>query len=224
MLTLLVAVWCVVAGADEPAPLLARAKAATAEASGTIDSVGCVQTVEKLPASPLYDADDRRLQDGTLLVVLKAQRRIEVFSGGKLAKTAEGRPACWWMGLASGYVEGHKLRRGDLRTPEGWYRVSDRPWSKYYSAISIHYPRAADVKRGLAAGLVDATEGAAITSADESGALPPMDTRLGGRIVLHGGGGFQDWTLGCVAMENDQIDALRSLMPKNLRANMLILP
>ena len=131
--------------------------------------------------------------------------------------------ACYSVALAAGYVAGHKQRGGDLRTPEGWQRISDRPWSSYYGALSVHYPDAEDARRGLEAGLIDAEEYARIVAADKKGSLPPRDTRLGGDIVIHGGGGTQDWTLGCVGMENDDIDALRALLPADKHAWVLIL-
>ena len=37
---------------------------------------------------------------------------------------------------------------------------------------------------------------------------PPQYTPLGGLIEIHGLGAGADWTLGCVAVENDVIDAL----------------
>lgn len=205
----------------EPPP---RLDALTRRAQGHSPVEGCPARVEDLPHSDLFDPADPRLQSESLIVVLKQQRRLVLFSGGVRAEAPGHTPACWWVGLASGYVEGHKQRRGDLRTPEGWQRTSDRPWSNYYQGISVHYPSAADAERGLTAGLIDAGERDAIVDAHARGQLPPMKTRLGGQIVIHGGGGRADWTLGCVGMDDADIDALRTGLPEDVRADLLVLP
>ena len=178
---------------------------------------GCPATVAELPESALYRPDEPRLRGGALIVVLKEARRLALYQEGQ-------RAGCWGIALAAGYVAGHKQQRGDLRTPEGWQRTSDRPWSSFYSALSVHYPAAHDAERGLKAGLIDPQQHDAIVAAQAAGKLPPMDTRLGGQIVIHGGGGRSDWTLGCVGMEDDDIDALRLQLPEDMRADLLVLP
>ncbi|MBX2800101.1 MAG: L,D-transpeptidase family protein [Myxococcales bacterium] len=209
------------AAVAEPQPPLPPVRARSAGRSPTD---GCPATSDQLPASPLYEPDDPRLKGDALIVVRKDLRRIMVYDDGALATTADGDPACWWMGLASGYVPGHKQRQGDLRTPEGWWRTSDRPWSRFYSAITVHYPGPADAERGLQAGLITSDQRDAIVDAHRSRLLPPMNTRLGGMIVIHGGGGRSDWTLGCVAMDDDEIDGMRTLLPKNMATDLLVLP
>ena len=44
--------------------------------------------------------------------------------------------------------------------------------------------------------------------AEAAGRAPPWNTPLGGAIGIHGGGGSSDWTLGCVAVENAEIEEL----------------
>ncbi len=41
-----------------------------------------------------------------------------------------------------------------------------------------------------------------------AGSQPPWDTPLGGEIGLHGGGAGTDWTLGCIALDNEAIEDL----------------
>ena len=185
---------------------------------------GCPATVADLPDSDLFKRDDARLSGEALIVVLKEARRLVVFSDGQQAKTADGDAACWSVALAGSYVDGHKQKRGDMRTPEGWQRTSDRPWSQFYSALTVHYPAAHDAERGLRDGLITQEQHDAIVAADRNGTLPPMNTALGGLIVIHGGGGQSDWTLGCVALDNDDIDAMRTLLPSNMRTDLLVLP
>lgn len=193
----------------------------TAKADHTAD--GCVASVDKLPASGLYSRHDRRLRAATLVVVLKGKRRLMLFSKGKAKKTAAGR-SCWHIGLGSDGPTGAKLREGDMKTPEGWYRTSDKPWSRFYHAIAIHYPNAADAKRGLRARRITRRTYRRILHALHRGRKPPQHTALGGEVLIHGGGGSSDWTLGCVALDNTHLDDLRAALPAGKRFDVLLLP
>jgi lipoprotein-anchoring transpeptidase ErfK/SrfK len=50
---------------------------------------------------------------------------------------------------------------------------------------------------------------------------PPQDTPLGGLIYIHGNGAQRDWTLGCIALENENMKDLFDLafvgMPVNIK-------
>src|SRR5688572_26510365 len=143
----------------------------------------CAPTVGALPEG--VDRADPRLHGPAVIVVTKDARRLMVFRDGKLAKVAGGASACWRVGLGSDYPDGHKVRMGDRRTPEGWYRTSDRPWSAFYHAITIHYPSAEDARRGLADGRITKAQHDAIVAADRAGREPPSTTTLGGKILFH---------------------------------------
>jgi hypothetical protein len=170
-----------------------------------------------MAAADLPTPQDPRLQGAGVIVVLKAARHAATYSGGHLL-------GCWPVGLAYTYIPGHKQRQGDLRTPEGWYRTSDKPWSSYYSAIAVHYPGKADAVRGLAEGLITQAQHDAIVDAIDVGEKPPQRTKLGGEILLHGGGSGSDWTLGCVAFDDGHIDALRQGLGNRLQTYLLVLP
>ncbi|MBN1334649.1 MAG: L,D-transpeptidase family protein [Deltaproteobacteria bacterium] len=188
----------------------------------------CPATTEALPLPPTLSRTDPRLAGPRVVVVRKAARRLLVYESGRLYADGEGSPACWQVALgvdASGvYPPGPKRRRGDRKTPEGWYRTSDKPTSSFYHAIRVHYPNAEDVRAGVAAGLIDAAQARAARAALGAGRVPPQDTRLGGEILLHGGGSSSDWTWGCVALDNADIDALRALLPEGMRTDLLLLP
>ena len=90
-----------------------------------------------------------------------------------------------------------KSHEGDGATPEGRYRVVARMGkmaSIYYKALLLDYPNAddrAEFKRARRNGDVPAAAG------------------IGGLIEIHGGGGrSQDWTSGCVAVANGDMDDL----------------
>ena len=65
---------------------------------------------------------------------------------------------------------------------------------------------------------------ASATHALAANKKPPQRTPLGGEILIHGGGSASDWTLGCVAMDNAHIDALRATLPNDMVTEVLILP
>ena len=90
-----------------------------------------------------------------------------------------------------------KMRAGDRATPEGRYRVTvkrGRGETAYYKALMINYPNDEDRKNFL--------------EARQKGWIPRR-SRLGGLIEIHGEGGRkEDWTLGCVALRNPDMDRL----------------
>ncbi|MDE2730925.1 MAG: L,D-transpeptidase [Bacteroidota bacterium] len=114
-------------------------------------------------------------------------------------------------------VYSDKVRRGSeadrdhWRTPEGvFYVVHKNPRSQYYRAFLLNYPNAEDATRGLRTGLISEQEFEAIMDAERQNRTPPMGTRLGGMIEIHGDGtGLStNWTQGCVAVRNEDMDRL----------------
>lgn len=107
---------------------------------------------------------------------------------------------------------GHKQREGDGRTPEGSYAVCVRnEQSNYHLALGLSYPNTQDADAALADGRITWDQREAIAQACAAGHRPPWDTPLGGAIMIHGGGIARDWTAGCIALENDAMDALWNL-------------
>jgi hypothetical protein len=177
-------------------------------------AAACVAEAAALPTPA-----DPRLQAAHLVVVHKSARRAQHFAGGAATRGPDGHPRCWPTAL--GFApEGPKRAQGDGRTPEGWYWSSDKPWSSFSGAIAVHYPAGAD---GRAAGVAPALQ-ARLDAAEAARRKPPQDSPLGGEILIHGGGAARDWTLGCVAMEDGQLDELRALLPADKGAWVLILP
>ncbi len=164
------------------------------------------------------DPADPRLGGSDLVVVRKSTRRVMRYDQGVLA---EG--ACWQSGL--GFApEDHKSVEGDGRTPEGFYTTSDKPWSQFYGAIAVHYPNAEDAEAAHADGRISAATKRSILASLRQGEKPNQNTAMGGEILLHGGGGSSDWTLGCVALDNADLDTLRDALPRGMKTTVLILP
>lgn len=110
-----------------------------------------------------------------------------------------------------------KVRRSDLgetehyRIPEGTFFVTRlNGASSYYRAFVLSYPNPAHALRGYESGLISRAEYEAIVRADAEGVEPPMNTRMGGLIEIHGQGSGRQraWTRGCVALRNVHMDDL----------------
>ena len=118
---------------------------------------------------------------------------------------------------------GHKERSGDGRTPEGRYYVCVKNTrSKYYLSLGLSYPGKMDAERGLASGLINRTQHDQIARALERRQSPDWNTKLGGAICIHGHGSGNDWTHGCIALENRDMRRLFDAIP--LQTDVLILP
>jgi murein L,D-transpeptidase YafK len=185
----------------------------------------CPARIADLPPVEGFDPADSRLTGDRVIVVLKSERRLMLYSNGEIRHDRDGwAPSCFPVALAPASTHSPKQRRGDLQTPVGWYRTSDKPWSSFENAIAIHYPNTSDADSGLARGRINTTQYAAIVDATRRGAVPPQDTSLGGQILIHGGGSEVDWTLGCIALDNPQLLELRAALPPGMRTQIAILP
>lgn len=149
------------------------------------------------------------------IVVKKKERKLEVFDGEKLIKT-------YRIGL--GFApEGDKEKEGDGKTPEGeFYVFTKNANSKFYLSLGISYPSIDDARRGLKQNLISKAEHDAIVKAINNQQTPLQDTKLGGEIYIHGHGSETDWTLGCVALANDDMKELFNAVP--VKINVRIIP
>ena len=131
------------------------------------------------------------------IVVEKSARQLTLYYRGQPVRT-------YGVALGKNPV-GDKVSRGDGRTPEGLFYIESRnPQSKYHLSLRISYPdsahRALAAKRGVTAGGDVMIHG-----------LPPAFAMVG---ALHR---QQDWTLGCVAVTNDEIEEIWRAVPDGAR-------
>jgi murein L,D-transpeptidase YafK len=121
------------------------------------------------------------------IIVNKSRRELLLLRGNALLRSYP---------IALGpNPEGHKLQEGDGRTPEGRYLIDRRnPQSRYHLSLHISYPNDTDSRR-----------------AGDLGLSP------GGDIMIHGLKDGQlregDWTQGCIAVTNQQMEEIWSLVP-----------
>jgi murein L,D-transpeptidase YafK len=142
----------------------------------------------------LVDGDRRELR------VMRAEDTLAVYPG-----IAVGRSGI-----------GDKARRGDDVTPVGRYRIAYlKPESRFRRFYGFDYPGRHDARRALDDGRIDQPTFDQIIAAHDRGEMPPQHTPLGGFVGIHGlGSGSPEvhkrfnWTRGCVALTNEQIDDL----------------
>jgi len=147
-------------------------------------------------------ADVHILVDTTAgtLAVMQGERVIKVFDG-----VAIGR-----------YGVTDAKQRGDNMTPLGYFTIG---WittkTRYHRFLGLNYPDLETASRAFFKGTINKQEWLDIRRAAKEGRRSPQNTALGGLIGIHGLGEgdieiHQDynWTNGCVALTNDEIDQL----------------
>ncbi|MCD6404424.1 MAG: L,D-transpeptidase family protein [Planctomycetes bacterium] len=140
------------------------------------------------------------------IIIAKADRRLFVYDGGRLA-------AEYKVGLGFAPV-GHKKCEGDGKTPEGHYYVCTKnPDSRFYVSLGLSYPNADDAAAGFAEGRISGDERDEIVLKDASGEASVWKTALGGEISIHGNGSKTDWTAGCIALDDGDIEEFYDAVP-----------
>ncbi|NOU21223.1 MAG: L,D-transpeptidase [Methyloglobulus sp.] len=147
--------------------------------------------------------------DHIWLLVDTTALKIEVKKGEQTIDTIEG--------IAIGQSgAGQKMHRGDNITPYGEYRIG---WvgqrSAFHKFFGLNYPSIQDADNALRHGTIDQFTYGDIINAHKYNQVPPQNTVLGGRIGIHGLGRADEkihrtmnWTHGCIALTNNQIDHL----------------
>lgn len=135
------------------------------------------------------------------IYVFKSERRLLVVNDGVLIRD-------YRVGLGP-HPNGDKFMQGDGRTPEGEYFVcAKNPSSQFYKSLGLSYPGPKHAEHAFLSGYISKEEYQKILEANEKKNLPPCNTVLGGAIFIHGGGGNEDWTKGCVALFNSAMDEI----------------
>jgi murein L,D-transpeptidase YafK len=129
------------------------------------------------------------------VVVEKSARRMTLLKNGnalKVYRVALGRAPI-----------GAKECEGDQRTPEGIYSIDfHKPDSDYHLALHVSYPEQRDVDRAAAQGLSAGSDIMIHGLPNGTGALGASH-----RII--------DWTAGCIALTDEEIEELYRVTPDN---------
>jgi len=153
-----------------------------------------------------------KVSDNIELVISRSAHTLSVRQGDVTLNTFK-------VAFGSGGKKA-KLKEGDHTTPKGTYLINKiRDSENFHLFMLLNYPNMNDAKRALKANLISRTQYRAILLAQLEGRLPPQNTALGGSIGIHGIGvetkdkleihRLADWTKGCIAMRNDEVEALR---------------
>jgi murein L,D-transpeptidase YafK len=143
----------------------------------------CVAAGQTLPPNALADA----------VIVLKKEHKLILLSRGSVLKS--------YKIALGGDPVGPKTRQGDHKTPEGQYVLDRRNLhSRFYRSIHISYPGKRDVAQARALGVSP-----------------------GGDVYIHGlpngyrwvgsGHRLMDWTDGCIAVTNEEMDEIWRAVP-----------
>ena len=149
------------------------------------------------------------------ITVYKERRELWLYRGVTLTKIYP---------IFLGSRPGDKQKRGDNRTPEGDYRVVEKTTSeKFHRFLGLDYPNLDDANRAYSEGRLTADQWVEILHANTKGTKPPWDTPLGGFVGIHGIGddervklqaiGDWNWTNGCVALRNHDVEELFQRVP-----------
>jgi murein L,D-transpeptidase YafK len=127
------------------------------------------------------------------ILIEKKARRLTLFCQGRLIKT-------YRVALGREPV-GRKTTEGDGRTPEGCYIIDYcNADSKFHLALHISYPNEADKRRAAARGVSPGSDIMIHGLMNGTG-------RMGKRHLA------RDWTLGCVAVTDKEIDEICRMAP-----------
>ena len=132
-----------------------------------------------------------------LILIEKSAHTMKLMRGGEVLKTYK-------VALSTVPV-GPKEREGGHRVPEGEYFVDRKnPASKFHRALHVSYPNTADVER-----------------ARKLGVKPGGDIEIHGLAKNYAFLGSlhrqKDWTNGCIAVTNSEIEEIWTVVPVGTR-------
>jgi murein L,D-transpeptidase YafK len=139
------------------------------------------------------DKSDKPEIKADSVLVLKRERVLQLLKDGKPFKIYK-------IALGS-QPQGAKTQQGDNKTPEGKYVIDSRnPQSTFHLSLHVSYPNVQDTAKAKA-----------------------RHVSAGGDIMIHGlpkayawlGAAHRahDWTLGCIAVTNPEIEEIWRLVP-----------
>ncbi|UUM28753.1 L,D-transpeptidase family protein [Acinetobacter colistiniresistens] len=144
---------------------------------------------------PLSAQEIQKLQQS------KPVTSIEVFKSQRILQLKHQQEVIRSYPIRLGFDPiGHKQFEGDGKTPEGSYSIDWRnPQSAYYKSLHISYPNVDDIsyakQQGQSAGgnvMIHGTVPTRATSVPASASYMPR----------------KDWTLGCIAVTNSDMDEI----------------
>jgi murein L,D-transpeptidase YafK len=136
----------------------------------------------------------------TMIVISKEKSRMYLMQGNQVLRK-------YRVAFGSNHDEGPKVQEGDRRTPEGIYSIIGKNEnSHYHKALKISYPN--DYDKAYAAEL-------GVKPGDDImiHALPSSLEGFMDNMILQSAVNAFNWTAGCVAVTNDQMDIIFLTVP-----------
>lgn len=162
-----------------------------------------------LAAAPVFPAP----QSDYRIEVRKSERRLCLLRGETVVGT-------YPLVLGSEPDQDKELE-GDGRTPLGRFYVCDKGPSQFHKWLGLSYPNLEDAWRGRRHAQISWLEFWYIRVENLNGRIPYASSALGGAVGIHGGGTENNWTLGCIAMENSDLDKLYAQVGVGTRVDIL---
>jgi lipoprotein-anchoring transpeptidase ErfK/SrfK len=194
--------------APVPRPAIAEQAPEVQPAPAATTSALSIETPRDARCPPTWRCDYAAFLDAksrpkvSSILVQKARHQLHLVADRSIVRT-------YGVALGSGGL-GQKRYEGDKTTPIGTYTITGRYPSKWHTYLAIDYPNADDVARHAAA--------------KEKGEIPE-GRGPGSAIAIHGHRQDQpsrlhksfDWTLGCVSLDNDEIDEVANAVTKGTK-------
>ncbi|MBN1598041.1 MAG: L,D-transpeptidase family protein [Bacteroidales bacterium] len=136
------------------------------------------------------------------IIVDKYNRKCILYKNGRRIHDFKIELGVNWIG--------DKNQQGDKSTPEGLYKIVSKKTNgatRYYKAFLIDYPNEEDKKRFLL---------------NKKNGVIKQDAEIGNLIEIHGNGGKGiDWTDGCIALTNFDMDILYSVCTEGTKVTIV---
>jgi len=171
-------------------------------------------------AQVCHGLENRNSPEPLRIVIKKESQVLELYHNGVRVKSYR---VC--LGVDS---NGPKTEVGDKKTPEGDYFIcTKQSVSKFHRFLGISYPGEQDAQGAFEKGRISLNTRDSIIRKIKEGKTPPWDTKLGGWVGIHGYPSDENkrkwvallfpkptnWTDGCIAVWNFEIEELFSRVP-----------
>jgi len=203
LFTLLVLAVVLVASPSPGAPQAKKINPSTAKIAlahfKTMKAKSATNSKAKAPVAATTKSDKHDENEVTLIRIDKSDHKLEIMAGTRVLKSYK-------VAIGLGGM-GPKQFEGDKTTPVGRYHVTSRFRPLFHQFIGVSYPNDADRAR--------------YAELKRQGKVPE-GAGVGHGIGIHGVGSRklsgihkqEDWTHGCIAMDDDEIDEFGSLVPE----------
>jgi murein L,D-transpeptidase YafK len=176
---------------------------------------GIILNLREVPLADALSEKGISTIDNLRIEVDRSNYKVEIYSGKIFIKSYKAV-----FGKNSDKI---KTNKSDQVTPLGDYKVcAVLSQHKYHKYIQLSYPNEKDAGEALTRGYINKEEFDAIMISHKKNECPPLETKLGANIGIHGIGEYDfifknlpftfNWTDGSIALSNKNIDELTTIV------------